>query len=193
MRVAIFDIETSSLYANTGIILCAVIKEFGSKKITTIRADQFSSWDKNKSNNRQVVTEIINELCGNRANGQEGYDIFVAHNGQYFDKTFLNTSCLLYGLRPSLRFEKFIDPVLIARRHMRLARNSLSSIIDYFDLEEQKTHLQFKHWTKASHDSNKKSMSIIVQHCVQDVRALELAYKKIKQLVKGIDEYGSGR
>jgi hypothetical protein len=193
MRTCIFDIETSSLYANTGIILTAVIKELGSKHIKVIRADEFDSWKKGKSDNRQVVTEIMNELCGNRDHGQEGYDIFVAHNGQYFDKTFLNTSCLLYGLRPSLRFEKFIDPVLIARKHMRLARNSLASIIDYFDLDEKKTNLHFRHWIKASHDSDMESMDIITKHCIQDVKALELAYKKIKQLVKGIDEYGSGR
>ena len=185
MRTAIFDLETSSLYANTGIILCAAIKGYDQEKVTVIRADEFKSWKTGKSDNKEVVKAVMAAL--------EPYQIFVAHNGQYFDKTFLNSSCLKYGLRPSLRFEKFIDPVLIARRHLRLARNSLASIIDYFDIEDTKTPISFDHWMKASLDGNRKAMGYIVDHCVVDVKALEKVYDITKSLVKGIDDGGSSR
>ncbi len=199
MRVCGFDLETSGLYSNSAIVLCANIKEFVYEKkkgITprnvTIRADEFSSWKTGKSDNRQTIEAIMNELCGD-GKKHDGYDIFVAHNGQYFDKAMLNSACLKYGIPPRLRFEKFIDPVLIARRHMRIARNSLHSLIDYFDIEEQKTPIKFDYWLKASLDGDKKSMDYIVEHCEADVESLLSVYRIIRKLIKGVDEQGSSR
>lgn len=194
MRVGIFDLETSGLYANSSIILCACIKPFSydqkvKTETTTIRADQFRSWKTGKSDNLHVVKAIMDELCGTEE--KPGYDILVAHNGQYFDKAFLNSSCLKYGLTPQLRTMKFIDPVMIARKHMRIARNSLASLIDYFDIQDTKTPIKFDHWIKASHDSDKESLSYIVKHCQRDVIALERVYFLIRKLVKSIDDSGS--
>jgi len=183
MKVGIFDLETSSLYANTGIVLCACIKQYGVDRIITVRADEFPTWKNNRSNNRAVVEDVIEIL--------RDFDILVAHNGQYFDKTFLNSACLKYGITPSTRWTKFVDPVLIARRHMRMARNSLTSLIDYFDIQDTKTPVEFKHWMQASHDGNKKSMHYIVKHCERDIISLEQVYDKVRLLVDKIDSRGS--
>lgn len=222
MRTCVFDLETSGLYANSSIVLCAVIKEFaydkpkkveivnvtpntfkhkeerddGVAKKYVIRADKFKSWETGKSDNYDVVKAIMDTLCGVWGDDRntvkhDGFDIFVAHNGQYFDKAFLNSACLKYGLYPRLRFEKFIDPVLLSRRHMKMARNSLASLIDYFDIEEEKTPIRFDHWLKASLDGDKKSMDYIVEHCDADVDSLESVYRVTRKLVKGVDEKGS--
>ena len=183
MKIGVFDIETSSLYANTGIELCVCIKRYGVDGITIIRADKFPNWKNNRSNNKDVIATTVETL--------KEYDVLVAHNGQYFDKTFLNSACLKYGISPSIRWLKFIDPVLLARRHMRIARNSLASLIDYFDLQESKSPVAFKHWIQASHDGNKKSMGYIVEHCRKDVLTLEQVYDKVRLLVDRIDNRGS--
>ena len=183
MKTAIFDLETSSLYANTGIVLCCQIKTFGHKEVKTIRADKFPNWKTKKSDNRRVVGDIMDAL--------DDYDILVAHNGQYFDKAWLNSACLKYGLRPSLRWRKFVDPVQSARRHMRMARNSLVSLIDYFDLQESKTSLRFKHWLQASLDGDQRSMDVISHHCKMDVVTLEKIYDIMRPLIIKIDERGS--
>lgn len=183
MKIGIFDLETSSLYANTGIVLCACIKQYNVDHVSTIRADEFPNWNKRRSDNSRVVEAIVERL--------RDFDILVAHNGQYFDKTFLNSACLKYGISPSTRWTKFIDPVLIARRHLRIARNSLGSLIDYFEIEDKKTPIEFKHWIQASHDGNRKSMSYIVQHCEQDIVSLEQVYEKVRLLVDKIDSRGS--
>ena len=187
MRTAIFDLETSGLNANTSILLCAVIKEYSPRfdqPPVVIRADQFPAWKEHRSNTRPMVREVVDQLSG--------YDIYVAHNGQRFDKPMLVSWAMKYNQPILLRFAKFIDPVLLARRHMRLARNSLQELIRFLDVPEDKTHIDFEHWLKASMDGNRKSLDYIVEHCVQDVKSLEMVYDKVKRLVKGIDEKGSG-
>lgn len=183
MKIGIFDLETSSLYANTGILLCACIKDYNVDAVRSYRADDYPSWDSQRSDNKDIVLDFIKDL--------NQYDILIAHNGQYFDKTFLSSACLRYGERPAVRFTKFIDPVMLARRHMRLARNSLTALMDYFDIEGDKTPIRWKHWMQATLDGNKESMNYIVEHCVVDVQKLEMVYEKVRQLVKGIDERGS--
>jgi len=184
MKCCVFDLETSSLFADTGILLCAVIKEYRSNaKPTIIRADQFPEWKTNRSNTRPCVEATLKAL--------EDYDIFVAHNGQYFDKAILTSWALRFGLPPRLRFEKFIDPVLLARRHMRISRRSLGNLLQFLDIPEEKTQILWKHWMLATIEGNSKSLNYIVDHCIVDVLALEKAYDKTRKLVKGIDERGS--
>jgi len=185
MRVAIFDLETSSLKANTGILLCACIKQYDKDGVVTIRADQFKSWKTGKTNQREMI-KAVTEALGD-------FDIFVAHNGQYFDKKFITTVQLQYGIKPDLRFAKFVDPVFLARNHLLLARNSLAALIDYFDIEDEKTPIRFKYWLEATLDSNRKSLNYIVEHCEKDVIALEAVYNKVKRLIKGVDDWGSAK
>lgn len=184
MRTAIFDLETTGLAANTSVLLCAVIKEYGSKAPPTIiRADHFPEWKTHRSNTRPIVRAVVNAL--------KDYDIYVAHNGQHFDKPMLVSWALKFEQPVLLRFAKFIDPVLLARRHMRLARNSLQEIIRFLNVPEDKTPVAFDHWLKASLDGNRHSLDYIVKHCVQDVKALELVYGRVKSLVKVINDAGS--
>lgn len=184
MRIGIYDLETSSFQANSGIILCAVVQDYATKKTRTFRADDYKNWKSNKSDNSPLLKDLIAYL--------DTFDIIVHHNGESFDKTFLNTLCLKYDVKPVIRFKKSVDPVLSARRHMRLGRNSLASLIDYFEVTDKKTPIEFKHWIQASHDSNTKSMDIIVKHCVQDVKSLSKVYDKLRPLIDKIDSKGSG-
>lgn len=123
----------------------------------------------------------------------EPFDIYVAHNGQFFDKTILTAWALKFGMTPWLRFQKFIDPVMLARRHMRISRRSLHSLIQFFDIPQQKTEILWSHWMKAAFNGDKKSMNYIVDHCVADVAALEQVYDRMRKLVKEVNERGSGQ
>ena len=198
MKVAIFDLETFSLHADTGILLCAVIKEYGTDKPPVIlRADQFPNWKNGRSNARPMAEAVIRALdgtldkSGDCVEGSEGYDIFVAHNGTYFDRSMLISYALKYKLPVFLRFAKFIDPCQLSRRHLKLARNSLDKLIRWLDVEDEKTPILWEHWQKAAFDGNSKSLDYIVEHCVADVKALEGVYRKMKRLVKTVDEKGS--
>lgn len=184
MRTAIFDLETSSLFADTGILLCAVVKEYRSKAAPiVVRADKFPEWKTQRSNCKPVVQATLKAL--------EDFDIYVAHNGQFFDKTILTSWALQMGQRVDLRFAKFIDPVMLARRHMRLSRRSLHNLLQFLKIPEKKTDILWAHWMRATLDGDIKSLDYIVEHCVADVVALEKAYDQVKRLVKTVDERGS--
>jgi uncharacterized protein YprB with RNaseH-like and TPR domain len=200
MRTCIFDLESYGLQASTGLVLCCVAKEYGSKVAPTIvRADQFEQWKNNRSNVEPVVRGIMNVLEGNKnTDGSiipdaEPYDIYVAHNGTFFDRNLLLSWALKFKLPVFLNTAKFIDPCSIMRRRLRLQRNSLHEAIQFLDIPEKKTQILWQDWRLASFDGDSKALSRIVEHCVADVKALEMVYRQIKRLVKGVDSEGSVR
>ena len=150
MKIGIFDLETSSLYADSGIILCSSVKEYGKKGINTVRADSLPTWKNNRSDTSLMIVKVMEQL--------KRFDILVAHNGLYFDKKWINAQCIKHGLDPTVRYVKFVDPVQLSRRHLRLARHSLNALIDYFGIKEQKLHVPLEMWVKASHDGDKKTI-----------------------------------
>lgn len=182
MKVAIFDLETTSLKANFGVILCGSIKGFGEKKVTTFRADSYSTWDKHRSDDSAVAKAIYKELIK--------YDIWVAHNGVKFDVPFLTTRLLPKGI--IVPKQKIIDPVKLARRHLRLGYNSLQQIAEYFELGN-KNPVSSRQWLRASLDGDRKAMDYIVKHCEQDVVLLEKVMDKIRPYVSKIDNWGSDK
>lgn len=186
MRTVIFDLETFTLYADTGILLCCVLKEFGSHAPIIIRADQFKNWKNNRADVTPMVKAVSEAL-------NEDYDIYVAHNGVYFDRPLLTSWAIKYNLPILFSASKFIDPCQLLRRKMRLTRNSLASAIEFLDIPEKKTPIRWNDWKLAAFNGDSDALDRVVKHCVQDVKSLELVYNKMRRLVKGIDTEGSMR
>jgi len=183
MRTGIFDLETGGFYADSSILLCCCVKEYRKSHIFTTRADNYKSWDKEKTNEKDMIVATAKML--------DEFDILVAHNGQSFDKGYFNAKCLEYGVKPILRYKKLIDPVRLARRHLRLGRNTLAAIIDYFQIPVKKTPIELHLWIKATHNSDRKAMDTIVTHCDHDIKTLDIVYDKLKPLIDKIDNKGS--
>ncbi len=189
MKVGIFDLETSGFFADSAILLCCSIKPYdcyitGRKtKVKTLRADTYPAWKLNKTNEKKFIEDVLDEL--------DNYDILVAHNGEYFDKGFMNAKAIQFGLEPVMRFKKSIDPCLASRRHLRLGRNTLAAIIDYLHIPVKKTPIELHVWTQAALEGSVKCMDRIVEHCEHDVVTLELVYDKLRSLVDKIDKRGS--
>jgi uncharacterized protein YprB with RNaseH-like and TPR domain len=185
MKIGVFDLEMTGLNADSAIILCIAHMPYEGKKkdVKLIRADQFPSWKTNKSNNKDMVVAAMAAL--------EKYDILIAHNGSRFDRPFLNALCLKYGLKPALRWVKFVDPCSLSWRHLRLHRNSLGALQAFLGIPVSKTPVAFDHWLKASLDGNKKSMDYICEHCVIDVVVLEAVYDRVRSLIDKVDKGAS--
>jgi len=68
MKIAMFDIETSNLNADYGILLCAVIKPLEKKPIA-LRLDETKRYKVDKADDSELVEQIRKEL--------QNYDIIV--------------------------------------------------------------------------------------------------------------------
>lgn len=183
MKTVIFDLETFGLHANDGVLLCCAYKEYGHDKTRVIRADEFPTWKNHRSNVKDVCGAIIDAL--------KDFDIFIAHNGQYFDKALIVSWALRHNLPLFMRFSKFIDPVLQARKHLRLSRNDLATVADFLGVPMKKTSIKWDHWRQAAYDGDRRSMDYIVEHCIMDIAVLEAVHSKTRRIVKDINERGS--
>jgi uncharacterized protein YprB with RNaseH-like and TPR domain len=185
MRVGIFDLETSSRDADWGIILCCSVAEYGKKGIKRFRADDYSTWKTNRADDRHIVKAIVDYLMQ--------FDILVAHNGQFFDKAWLLAKCIKYGIPQQLRYTKFVDPVRLSRRNLKLGSNGLNALIYFLDCSIQKTKIDQRLWLRAAYNGDSKALSTIVYHCDCDVKSLMQVYDKMRPLIERIDNRGSAQ
>lgn len=179
MRAVSFDLETTNLNANFGVILCACIKPFDGK-VKTFRGDAYKSWKDRRSDDSELCRAIYKEL--------EQYDIWIAHNGNNFDVPFLRTRLMKAGVR--MVQPKLVDPVRLSRRYLKLGYNSLEQVAGHFGIYG-KTTVAGDHWMRASLDGDRKSMNYIVEHCIADVEMLEEVAVHLNYLVPRIGSFGS--
>lgn len=185
IRVATFDLETTGLNAGFGRILCGVVMTYDPQEIKIFRADEYPSWrDGRRSDDHDITAEIMSFL--------EEFDVLIAHNGVKYDLPFLRTRALQYGL-PPLQPLKIVDPVLAARRQLRLQSNSLDAIAKHIDAPFRKTPLEPIVWARAMMDGDVDSMNLIVEHCVADVQVLDFVAHAMRGYIKTIDSIGSFR
>ena len=178
-----FDIETTNLNADFGIVLCAVIQDDQGNEII-LRGDQLNkSWKTKRSDDSILVGKVAEALSP--------YDIIVGHNGLLFDIAFLRTRLLRWGLG-AFPDKKLIDPWMIAKRKLRMHSNSLRSLCDFLTTSE-KTEVLGDVWMRCAYDGDTEAMDYIVEHCRQDVRMLADLTTVIKPYIHQFDSWGSSK
>lgn len=189
MKVTLFDLETSNLSADFGIVLCAVVKQFTDPldaEVTQSKPKVYRIDSKKgvkMSDDSHVVKAIIETLSDS--------DILIAHNGVKFDRPYLNTRALKHNLAILNPNGKIIDPVKLARKHLRLTYNSLNQVASILGTKQQKTLVDGQTWMKATLDRDKEAMDYIVEHCVADVLVLEETVARLRKFVGNITPWGS--
>lgn len=181
----VFDLETSHLNADFGVVLCGVVKPSDGQP-KTFRADKLNhkEWSRGRrSDDSAVVKAIVEELVK--------YDIWIAHNGVKFDLCFIRTRLAKWNL-PPLRSNKILDPVLLARNVLKMSYNSLERIADFLGVNS-KTPVSGETWVRAYLDGDKESMDYVCAHCVQDVLTLEKIVESLKAYSTQLNSWGSGR
>lgn len=184
IRCCAFDLETTSLNADFGVVLCGVVLPgHDGAKPKIFRADHLNKdWQKCRSDDRAVVKAIVEEL--------RNYDVWIAHNGLKFDVPFLRTRLLAHDL-PPLPNNKLIDPLQLARSKLRMSWNSLEKLAQHLGCN-QKTQVDGEHWLRAALDGDRKSMNYIVDHCIKDVIVLDDVVGALKAYSSTINSWGSG-
>ena len=176
-----FDLECSALTADFGIILAAVVKGANAEPVV-FRLDELNKdWKTKRSNDAPLVRAVADELSK--------YDILIAHNGVNFDLPFLRTRMLYHGMK-AFPEKKVIDPVQIARKRLRLSRNTLARVAGISGAGK-KFYIDSELWIKATLDGDIKAMDAIVEHCKQDVALLEGIVHHIKDYSPTFNSWGS--
>jgi len=171
------DLETSNLNADFSILLTACIKPFGLEPII-FRADNYSTWEKKRSDDSQITKDIANEL--------RKHAIVIGHYSQKFDIPFLRAKMVKHGLAP-LPPMFGIDTWRIAINNFKVSSRRLVSLGNFFDLGD-KSGVEGSLWMSGAYEGNKEAMNKIVEHNIQDVIILEklacLSFPYLKAIPK---------
>lgn len=159
-----FDIETTDLKADFGRLICAVVKEYGTRRSETVYRPV------DYRDDRDCILRVKKRL--------EDFDIAVGHFTKGFDVPWLNTKLFMMGL-PRIRKLFHVDTYYIVKSKMRtMSRKSLERVGDTLQLDEGKMRLSIHVWNRAR-DGDPEAIDRIVERCRSDVRLTELVYESL--------------
>ena len=112
-----------------------------------------------------------------------GLDGVITYYGTNFDVPFLRTRMLAYGMSPIGKL-RHLDVYYTVRRTMRMSRNRLANAIELLQQGDgtvpDKGRVAPPLWMKALYSRDENALKQIIEHCVEDVHALEAALVKLK-------------
>ena len=169
-----WDLETTNLSADFAVLLCSTVKGLGRPPVT-FRIDASPRYEKDRADDSYVVRKTVEELSK--------YVIDIGYNTQRFDLPFLYSRMLAHGMDTRvLRHLRHVDLIWAVRYRMRLRSARLEVAIEHLQAKEHKTPLVGRVWAKAA-AGDRKAISEIVRHNVQDVKALEEIALKLAPLM----------
>ncbi len=170
-KVLIYDVESAPILgyvwkhyeANVlrtiedGYLLSVAYKWYGDKDVT------FTRKAARKGDDKALIKEIWRLF--------DEADIVVAHNGDKFDQKMANTRFLHYGLGLPSPYSQ-VDTLKEARRHFRLAANSLNEIGRFLQLGAKVQHTGIDLWMRCM-DNDAEAWAVMEAYNIQDVNLLE--------------------
>jgi len=175
LKIGFFDIETTNLKADYGIVLCYCIKPAGKNKILS-RTITKADLETREVLDKEVVRSCIEDM--------QKFDLIVGHYSTRFDLPYLRSRALSMGLEfPIFGTIAHRDTYYMCRRLLCISSNRLESACRHVLGRTRKTHIDPKHWILAL-QGNEKALAYILDHCRRDVRDLEDLYFALIGFVK---------
>jgi len=167
-RLVFFDIESMSMQADYGSVLCASFKPFKMKP--------FTFHINEVGNDKDVVIAAKNEL--------ESYSCWCSHYGKGFDIKFLNTRLLKWG-EPPIEKRPHVDLFFVTMSALQLGRKSQAHLNKFFGTKEKKMSVSPNVWSEIPFKFD-EHMSRVVKRCESDVRGLECNYIKLRKFIRDV-------
>ena len=164
-----FDIESTSLKASFGHVLCCSFIDMMNPraKPETFRIDAPEYKSKRVSDDSKLVTAIKEKL--------EGAWIWSGWYSKMFDIPFLNGRLALHDIRP-IEKRMHLDLLYYSRgQFMKLHSSRLDSVAKTFQLASQKSDILPDNWLRAG-EGDSSAIDYVVKHCEADVRVLRDAF-----------------
>ena len=174
-KVGFFDIEASNLSADFGYCFSYALKELDGDiigRVLTPREIRSFKFDE----------KLMKELCKDLRK----FHRIVVHWGadRRFDLPFVRARALKFNLDFPLYKEIYCqDTWAMAKAKLKLSRNRLENICDFFGIPSKAHKLYPDAWQKAL-AGDKTSLDYIFTHNVEDVESLEAVWKKLNQYVR---------
>lgn len=170
-RIGFWDIETTNLDADFGIMLAWNICEKGKVTfgdvITLHDIDSAQAGDEDA----RIVASCVNAL------GQ--FDKIVTWYGQRFDMPFTRTRALICGVPfPYYGSISHQDIYFASRSKLKLSSNRLENVCRSVLDKTQKTRIEKRLW-RAAGRGDAKALEYVSDHCKKDVLDLEKIYYKL--------------
>jgi len=170
VRESFLDIETTSLSADTGMLVCSVIRRRGKDSVFFVPSPGSEG-------------RVLDRLCAeiNRC------DVLVTFNGRSFDLPFILSRRLILGAKDlGLAPGCHVDIFEHCRQMLRFDKLSLDHIASVLGIEVNAalTGREIPHLYNtylANHSRQTKQR--IIDHCVSDVRTLEKVYRRLQPLI----------
>mgnify|MGYP000710489869 CR=1 FL=1 len=174
-KLCFFDIESSSLYADTGFIMGYGFLTEDEKLQTAFIKGNVEEGEK------QLIQQCIKQLSK--------FQTVVTFYGEGYDFPMLVSRALKHGIDPSAILElNRIDLYQYVKEYMLLSKNSLDQVAKFFGIEK-KTELTGRDVPQLcakAIQGDKKALKQIKAHLKDDLNALAQLYGKLKPLVEGI-------
>ncbi len=172
--VYVLDIETTSLHADTGQVVCIGLADYfeGRDKVIFVKSPE----DEKRS--LKMFVEFFRRV-----------NIYFTWGGMSFDVPFLVSRCVRLRIDPSSMLEaRHIDLMEIARSYLRLSSNSLQSISRYLDVRmaEEYVGVDVPRLYSEYLAGKKGRRAVIINHCRNDLRRMLLVARTLRPLVQSI-------
>ena len=177
-RIVAYDLETSNLHADFGIILswCAKDVLTGELFYDTLSLEDI----KTGRLDTRIVSSCIAFL--------RMYDRWVGQFSTYFDNPFLRTRAVKWGiLFPGFGQIWHTDVWAIAKRKLKLHSNRQGSIAETVLGHDVKTRIHPDIWTKVQFGSDKdrvEALAYVLDHNKRDVEQLVENYLALRRFVR---------
>lgn len=116
----------------------------------------------------------------------------VAHNGDRFDLSRINTDAIKHGFAPPTPY-KSIDTLKIARKHFKFERNTLAHLAQFLGCSPKLDHQKFSGfelWSECL-NGNEEAWEEMMIYNMQDVATLEEVYLKLRPYHKEAPNFGA--
>ena len=192
-RIILWDIETGfdvlaawGLYNDHGIphenilkeryVVCACWKELGKPTVYSVSLLDDPKRFKKDPTDDYHVCRVLHQMMQNA-------DVLVAHNGDSFDKPYVETRLIYHGF-PPLPPIPTIDTKLVAKKRFRFNNNRLDYLAQYFKVgKKQETEKGL--WLKVLQGDPKAVRTMLVYN-KHDVRLLERVYKRLAPYAQNV-------
>jgi uncharacterized protein YprB with RNaseH-like and TPR domain len=156
--VIALDIETTSLHADTGHLVCAVVGDFWTSKLKSYVV-------KRPEHEKDALEQLLKRVGRSH--------VLLTWRGSSFDVPWLVTRCLKLSVDPSPVYApRHIDLATVVERELRLSNTSLWNVVRFLGLErvEESIGADVPMLYEEALLGRKGGFSKILRHCREDVQ-----------------------